>query len=345
MDNNSYKILCEYQHLDDVNNRIKPIQEYMENKTKVCKFCGRKQSDKVHFGKKAHVISANVGNRVLKTLDECDECNENTGLIFESDFAKYIQPFKVVSGVYGRGNSIKYVDTPKHHTIERNKDGYIDEELKVKTIIVDTNDENRMVQPTSDNEGNIKLRRQEYDSYSVYLSLLKMAISMMPKAEMNNFKDSLLRMQSIYAVGAKIRKDKIKNDELEKTLELIKKSFPNVGILEFLPGINPFEGTGAKIFKRINDNQKNSLYLFQLSFGNYAIYIPVATDYELNNQEGMHLTITPTNENSELRKINFNNMEEEYICDYIALGKVEVLKEYFPQLEKHLKEKGMLDNK
>ncbi|WP_141639513.1 hypothetical protein [Clostridium novyi] len=325
--------------------RIKPIQDYMKSDCKICKFCGRPESDSLHFRKKAHVISANVGNRVLTTLDECDECNEETGIILESDFAKYIQPLKVVAEVYGRQNLVKYVDTPNHHRIERKKEGYIDEKLKIKSIIIDTNDENRMVNSINDFEGKIKLRRQVYNSYNVYLALLKMALSTMPKCHMDNFDSSLLRIRAICKGELVYRKEKIKDDKLKEGLDDIRKSFPNIGVLEFRPGVDPFGGTGARIYKRINECHKNPLYLFQLSFGNYAIYIPVLTDYELDNQKNMKLSISSTSSNSSFNAIDFTKMEEEYICDYITFGKKEIPKEMLPELSEYLKENGWLDKK
>lgn len=340
----NYETICEYLHLEDVKKRIKPIQDYMQDGLKICRFCGRPETDTLHFRKKAHVISANAGNRVLKTLDECDECNEESGIILESDFAKYIQPLKIVAEVYGRENLVKYVDTPKHHRIERKKVGYIDERLKVKSIIIDTNDENRMVNSINDSDGKIKLRRQTYNPFNVYLALLKMALSMMPKCHMDNFGSSLLRIKAICASELKYRKEKIEDDKIKEDLDIIKKSFPNVGILEFIPGMNPFLGTGARIYKRINKYEKNPLFLFQLSFGNYAIYIPVCTDYELDNQKDMKLSICSTSSSSSLNVMDFTKMEESYIYDYTTFGKKEVPKKMLPELSEYLRKNGWLDN-
>jgi hypothetical protein len=65
-----------------------------------CRFCGGKPPERT-FKKRAHAVSALLGNKILKSLYECDACNERFSG-FEDDLAKMTIPTRSIGGVIGK---------------------------------------------------------------------------------------------------------------------------------------------------------------------------------------------------------------------------------------------------
>lgn len=73
-----YDILCYDEHTKQSIGEI-------EKKKRICRYCQRSMPD-VSFKNVAHTISEALGNKSIKTNDECDECNKNFGDTIEQDF-------------------------------------------------------------------------------------------------------------------------------------------------------------------------------------------------------------------------------------------------------------------
>jgi hypothetical protein len=65
-----------------------------------CRFCDGKPPERT-FKKRAHAVSELLGNKVIKSLYECDQCNERFST-FEDDLGKMTLPFRNVGGVSGK---------------------------------------------------------------------------------------------------------------------------------------------------------------------------------------------------------------------------------------------------
>lgn len=73
-----------------------------KDKTKrICRFCKRKQPE-VTFRKIAHSISEALGNKLIVTHDECDECNHLFGIGIETDLILYLDIYRNFFGVKGK---------------------------------------------------------------------------------------------------------------------------------------------------------------------------------------------------------------------------------------------------
>lgn len=59
-----------------------------DKQKRVCRYCHRSMPE-VSFKKVAHTISEALGNKSIKTNDECDECNQFFGDTIEQDFLVY----------------------------------------------------------------------------------------------------------------------------------------------------------------------------------------------------------------------------------------------------------------
>jgi len=65
-----------------------------------CRFCGGERPART-FSKRAHAVSELLGNKVLKSLYECDSCNERFAA-FEDDLAKMTLPYRNAGAVIGK---------------------------------------------------------------------------------------------------------------------------------------------------------------------------------------------------------------------------------------------------
>ncbi|WGE85301.1 HNH endonuclease [Actinobacillus equuli] len=72
---------------------------------KKCRFCNKTKEQGASFKKIAHVIPASLGNKYLKTLEECDECNEYFGNNIEPHLINYLALFRNIWNVQSRNSS------------------------------------------------------------------------------------------------------------------------------------------------------------------------------------------------------------------------------------------------
>lgn len=84
--------------------------------TRTCRFCGRSEPE-VTFNKVAHAIPHFIGNRTLKSLYECDECNGKVFSPMESHFSRFM-------GIYHTFNHVsksEKVPTYRNNSTEKSK--------------------------------------------------------------------------------------------------------------------------------------------------------------------------------------------------------------------------------
>jgi hypothetical protein len=72
-----------------------------------CRFCGGEPPERT-FKKRAHAVSELLGNKIMKSLYECDTCNERFAG-FEDDLAKMTLPSRSIGGVIGKNGVPKLV--------------------------------------------------------------------------------------------------------------------------------------------------------------------------------------------------------------------------------------------
>lgn len=144
---------------------------------KVCRFCGR-TSPEVSFRKAAHALSELVGNKRIFLRNECDECNELFGKLYEDAFFKYLGPARTIAQIDGKEGTPSY----------KNEEG---------TIRIDVGDKRTVIQEVTGN-GNIDLHedhidmhliKESYSPLAVYKALVIMALSIMPYNEFKAFKE------------------------------------------------------------------------------------------------------------------------------------------------------------
>lgn len=76
---------------------------------KICRYCKRTEPE-VTFRKVAHTISEGLGNKYTITNNECDDCNEYFGTVYEPDLITYLDIMRPLFHVKGKGGEIKNIE-------------------------------------------------------------------------------------------------------------------------------------------------------------------------------------------------------------------------------------------
>lgn len=147
---------------------------------RLCRFCGLSPPD-VSFQNEAHAIPQLIGNRTLIGLEECDECNRKAS-VYETDFGNFTHPDRSWAQVPGSGRVPKLKSASKKSHVEVT-DGGVNIKLTEGDRFVDF-DPNKQHFTTN-------TVRPTYRPLGVYKTLLKMALSILPKEELTSFGPAL----------------------------------------------------------------------------------------------------------------------------------------------------------
>lgn len=145
---------------------------------RICRFCGKTMPE-VKFRKDAHAISALVGNKWIFLRNECDECNELFGKLYEESFAAYLGPARTISQTEGREGVPSYKDNDE-------------------TIRIDVGSNRVVIQESYKQENtdfyedhvDLHLKKAPYSPLAAYKALVVMALSIMPYSEFKAFQET-----------------------------------------------------------------------------------------------------------------------------------------------------------
>lgn len=209
-----------------------------------CRFCG-KSTPEVSFESDAHAVPHLIGNRVLKTLYECDCCNKQLFSKMEEQFDAYTRLYHVFCHVSRNGNT---VNSYKCHS--KSKAGVcVSGEWTDVNFCVGEDLTSRVNQ--QDKTITISGVRS-YNPLAVFKAVVKMALSIMPDSDLNNIEDTFrwLRTSDIHLSHLKLS-------------------------IRLYEGVHDFNGE-CMIYKR-KDNHKDNVpcYLFGLKYNNLFIQIHI----------------------------------------------------------------------
>ena len=105
---------------DNRNNTMRSIGE-KERSKRICRFCGLKIPN-TSFDSKSHSISEALGNKIIVTNDECDDCNANFGEHIERDLINYLDFFRVYFGIQRKGGQAQLVSSDFKISKDDNQD-------------------------------------------------------------------------------------------------------------------------------------------------------------------------------------------------------------------------------
>lgn len=226
-------------------NEDKQIMLSDGNTPQKCRFCEREFPD-VTFKKIAHAISHMVGNRVLKSDYECDECNHMFS-IYETEYSSYMNLYHTMFMVHDKGGIPKYKLSHKENSkIEIENDNTIKINIQEgEEPLIIWEEENK-----ANNTIEIKGKRT-YTPQNVLKALVKMALTITPKSELHNLSNT-------------------KNWLMGKSY----KGFILPICLRFYR--NPLDFTSVMIFKKKEGIDKIlPHYVFCLAYRNIVIQMPI----------------------------------------------------------------------
>ncbi len=151
---------------------------------KVCKFCSKTSKENT-FLNIPHVIPELLGRNNYTSNDECDNCNELFGS-FETDLANYISPYQTIIGQRTK----KKIPTFQ----SRRKGNDQSTTIKYSNDVANFNFGNNRSDFKYDYENKeltVSLRKKKFVPINVYKSLVKIGLSLCPKKELENYKNTI----------------------------------------------------------------------------------------------------------------------------------------------------------
>jgi hypothetical protein len=148
---------------------------------RVCRYCGGSPPE-VAFSKDAHAIPAFLGNRSVYSLHECNDCNNAFSEYLEDHMAKMLHGVRTALRIKGRTAVPNYRTRRKLSRIEVTGDR-IDIKQNVGDPVVAFDQENQTA--------SFGLETQPFVPLAVYKCMAKIALSIMPKSELQHFSNTL----------------------------------------------------------------------------------------------------------------------------------------------------------
>ncbi len=237
--NANYSIIADY----DIS-RNKEILLGNKSETRKCRFCG-KSAPYVSFDSDAHAVPHLIGNRVLKTLYECDSCNKQLFSKMEEQFDAYMRFCHVFCHVSRNGNT---VNTYKCNSKSKAGISVSDEWTDINCCVGEDLSSIVNLQDKTITISGVR----SYNPLAVFKAIVKMALSIVPESDIDNFEDTLRWLMT----------SSIQLSHLELSIR-------------FYEGLHDFNGK-CMIYKRKDDHKDNvPRYLFGLKYNNLFIQISI----------------------------------------------------------------------
>jgi|ERR1700732_874935 len=212
-----------------------------------CRFCGGKPPTRT-FRNRAHAVSALLGNRVVKSRYECDDCGKRF-CAFEDDLGKMTMPFRSIAGVSGNRGVPTLLLQGGNARME-----FKDEGLHVSHDLGDNSLQGDELTKTI----SASYIQQGYRPLGAYKALCKSAFTLLPQNELVHFPE--LRQWLLH--------DDVTTYQV----------YPHGGHIccySFVPGFRPFPQTIVGLFRR-KEKTETPYMSFFVAFGNvsYQLFLP-----------------------------------------------------------------------
>ena len=344
-----YQILIEYDNIDDKKNR-QEIHGLKDQNNVICMFCTTPFSK---WSKRdiAHAISECVGNKALINFCECYDCNHLFGEIAENHLGKFIMPYRIINEVYGKGKFRNVVkDMPVDENLsygsyrfeqKKNAPVFQSDSFEVYNMLIEKGGTGRF---TKTKDGfRLSIPRQNYDPHLAYASFLKMAYTILPPNELKYYQKELCKLY--LALSLKAFYDEDGNEIVPGLSESDKQEYlnclPNFGIEICISNTSIPSGVNICLLKRSCESELEPKLLFAIQMQWHTIVIPILSD-DYNSGENVNIKVR-CNERVTIRKIDFSQVENEFICEMTG-KQIDIPKELFPELEEALRDNGLLKN-
>jgi hypothetical protein len=241
-----------------------------------CRFCDGEPPTRT-FTKTAHAVSRLLGNKVIKSRYECDECNTRFSA-FEDDLGKMTLPFRTVGMVPGqkRKKGEKGVPTLLSATGEaegKSRMEFRDGTLDVSHLAGDNSFQHDEVAKTV----TFSYKVQSYRPLGAYKALCKSAFTLLPPDELAHFHD--------------LKRWLLRDDV---TTDQVYASGCHLCYRSFVPGFRPFPQPFVALFRRNAQIEAHYMSMF-IAFGNvsYQIFLPCPEKDEYLRGKNISVVLYP----------------------------------------------------
>lgn len=264
---------------DDKSRLLKPMHGTKEQgcaKNKKCRFCDKDENE-ASFNNIAHVFPESIGNDVLISNYECDDCNQYFGNTIENEYANFFGLYHSVMQIQGK-NGVpkckfkvpceKRTDECAKYCVEISLEDNIPHIRGCREVdkqyINLTNDSITISKPVG-----------RCCPIAVYKAIVKMAVSVMPVEELHLFKN----------VITWICEPEHSNFYNDKKL-LVR--------YKMIPGFNVTKYPHYMLYRRKKDAWNKPYMLFNLTYGCYSLLIEVPRDSDnCTNSEFEYVPFPP----------------------------------------------------
>lgn len=226
---------------------------------KICRFCGRKEPD-VSFKLIAHAFPESIGNKALATYYECDACNQKFGRTIENQYNIFFGLFHTLMNTNGQKLKFKTPAPEENYNINQLSWESISESEGRSLVFRQAYDNNYSFQINEKTkEVTYTYKIPSYTPISVFMCLVKMAVSVIPQLDLYIVEDTINWMKSnptcnFYSNGKKL---------------FIR--------FKMIPGFNVTKYPHFIIYKRKNTCFTLPYLLFNLTYGCLSLLIEVPT--------------------------------------------------------------------
>lgn len=333
-----YEIFIEYDNIEQKGDEqeVHGLNKQMGTR---CLFCGTpfEEWDKKDV---AHAISECMGNKKLINYCECYHCNHRFGEIAENHLGKYIMPYRIINEVYGKGhgkNIIKDIskdDTKSFETYRfeqrKNQPIFQSETFEVYSLFIEKH-KFKLITPI-ENGVILTLPRQTYNPKMVYISFLKMAYTLLPFNEIPHYINNILSLYSFISDKPLYNQTEVVFDENKKDKYI--NGLPHMGLEICLTSDTIPNGVNVCLLKHTQKDESTPELIFAIQMKWHTIVIPILNDCAVS-KNSFYLKYVQTL-GSNIRELDFKSIEENLECDMSAV-KIEIPKEFYPELEENLR--------
>ena len=164
---------------------LRPGQKIVlgRSEKRICRFCQRSEVS-VSFRMDAHAIPQSLGNKVLFSNYECDNCNQFFGSGIENDLGNWSKPSRTLARIRGKKGvpTIKKMGSEQSWRIEYGADGLVFKEFEDETHFFIDEERKRL---------KFKLQRDPYTPIAVFKAFVRIALTIMPESNLRDFADAL----------------------------------------------------------------------------------------------------------------------------------------------------------
>lgn len=146
----------------------------IDDRNDTCRFCGKTKKE-VKFTNKCHAVPEFLGNKIIITKNECDNCNHKYANLLEDELSKFTLPTRLMTRVYGKNGIPKYKNNnSRMEFLNIFKIKATEEFLKI-------DEENKNIE--------LKFKVQTFTPIKAYKALVRIALNCLPKEYFDKFKN------------------------------------------------------------------------------------------------------------------------------------------------------------